>query len=270
FLPWQDYRTWRQGGTPTLPVFAMLSFMYWLYNAVPLFLEDHVVSTIYEPMGHELSSEAVTLAMLMALLGVCSLWLGIKSRIARLVVPRSQLSVELTHSKINYVRAVLIAGSVLNLSDTPLQLAGPGGRQLVSIMVSVLPILAFAILFRNVIRGQSTVFDKVLVFGFLIVRLLGGLSSGWLGVSASVLLICGAIYLMEKRRVPRWALVFVVLFTLFFQAGKEDFRKTYWQTQTNDLNVQEQGGKIERVTFWMQNSWDKWNETLNDSSGEAF
>jgi hypothetical protein len=266
-LPWQDYRRWRVGGRPALPVFAMLAFMYALYYAIPLFLEDHVFSTIYEPIGHELTSDTITLALLMALLGVCSLWLGMRAGIARLVVPKARLSLELTQPKLNYVRAVLIVGSLLSLSDTPSQLAGEGGRQLVSIMVSVIPILAFAILFRNFIRGQSSVLDKVLIFGFLFVRLVGGLSSGWLGVSASILVICGSIYLMEIRRVPRWAMVFVVLFTLFFQVGKDDFRKTYWQDGSAQA---EQGGRVERVTFWAQNSFDKWNEALNDSSGEAF
>jgi hypothetical protein len=220
-------------------------------------------------VGHELTQSTVTLALLMALLGVCSLWLGMRSGTARLIVPRARLSLELTHSRLNYIRAVLIVGSLLSLSDTPAQLAGEGGRQLVSIMVSVIPILAFAILFRNFIRGQSNVADNVLIFGFLIVRLVGGLSSGWLGVSASILVICGAIYLMELRRVPRWALVFVVLFTLFFQVGKDDFRKTYWQG--GDIGTQqEQGSRVERVTFWAQNSFEKWNEALSDSSGEAF
>ena len=268
-LPWQAYVNWRRGGREALPVFAMLAFMYWLYYAVPLFLEDHIFSTIYEPVGHELTQSTITLALLMALIGVCSLWLGIRVGIARLLVPRAQLSLELTHSKLNYVRVVLVIGSLLSLSDTPAQLAGEGGRQLVSIMVSVIPILAFAILFRNFIRRQSSVFDKILIFGFLIVRLMGGLSSGWLGVSASILLICGAIYLMEKRRVPRWALIFVVLFTLFFQVGKDEFRRTYWQS--GQIGVQqEQGSRVERVTFWAQNSFDKWNEALSDSSGEAF
>jgi hypothetical protein len=247
----------------------MLAFMYWMYYTVPLFLEDHVFSTVSEPVGHELTSDTITLALLMTLVGVCSLWLGIRSGIARLIVPRAQLSLELTHSRLNYVRAVLIVGSLLSLSDTPAQLAGEGGRQLVSIMVSVIPILAFAILFRNFIRGQSSVADKVLIFGFLVVRLLGGLSSGWLGVSASILAICGAIYLMEMRRVPRWALIAVVLFTLFFQVGKDDFRRTYWQS--GEIGAQqEQGGRVERVAFWAQNSFDKWNEALSDSSGEAF
>ena len=268
-LPWQAYMNWRRGGREALPIFAMLAFMYWLYYAVPLFLEDHVFSTIYESVGHELTESTITLALLMALTGVCALWLGIRTGIARLIVPRAQLSAELTHSKLNYVRAVLIMGSLLSLSDTPSQFASEGGRQLVNIMVSVIPILAFAIVFRNFIRGQSNFFDKVLILGFLLVRLVGGLSSGWLGVSASILVICGAIYLMERRRVPRWALVLVVLFTLFFQVGKEEFRKTYWQA--GEIGAQqEQGSRVERVTFWAQNSFDKWNEALSDSSGDAF
>jgi len=269
FIPWHTYVMWRRGGRQSLPVFAMLSFMYWLYYAVPIFLEDHVLSSVTDPMGHELASQSITLALFMCLLGVCALRLGMWSGIARSLVPRAQLSLELTHTKLNYVRGVLIIGSLLNLSDVPTQIAGEGGRQLILVMASVIPVLAFAILFRNFIRGNATGLDKLLVFGFLSVRLVGGLSSGWLGVSASILLICGAVYLMEMRRLPRWALIFVVLFTLFFQVGKEDFRKTYWQDGNASSN-QGQGGRLERVTFWAQNSFDKWNEALSDDTGESF
>jgi hypothetical protein len=268
-LPWYDYRKWRRGTREALPVFAMIAFMYWLYYAVPLFLEDHVFSGAYEPVGHQLSEGTITLSLLMALTGVCSLWLGMKSRAARSLVPKAQLSLELSRPKLNYVRGVLVIGSLLALTDMPTSLAGEGTRQIISIMVSVIPILAFAMLFRNFIRGQSSVADRVLVFGFLAVRLVGGLSSGWLGIAASILLICGATYLMEMRRIPRWALVFVVVFTLFFQVGKDDFRKTYWQPG-EQVTQQEGGGRVERVTFWIQNSFEKWNETINDSSGEAF
>lgn len=269
FLPWRAYLYWRRGGRGALPVFAMLAFMYWLYYAVPLFLEDHVLSSVTEPMGHELASESITQALLMCLVGVSALWLGMKWGVARIFVPRAQLSMQLTHSNLNYVRAVLVVGSLLNLSDVPTQIAGEGGRQIMSIMISVIPMLAFAILFRNFIRGESNSLDKLLVFGFLAVRLVGGLSSGWLGVSASILLICGATYLMEMRRIPRSALVFVVLFTLFFQVGKDDFRKAYWQGTDQTLQP-DQGGKVERVAFWAQNSLEKWTEAISDTSGESF
>jgi hypothetical protein len=60
----------------------------------------------------------------------------------------------------------------------------------------------------------------------------------------------------------------VVLFTLFFQVGKDDFRKTYWQA--GEIGTQQGGeGRVERVTFWAQNSFDKWNEALSDNSGES-
>ena len=267
-LPWQAYLSWRRGSRDALPVFAMLAFMYWLYYAVPLFLEDHFFATLSEPVGHELSESTITLALLMPVVGICSMLLGIKSGLGRLVVPRSRLSLELTHSKLNYVRTVLVIGTLLSLSDAPVVLAGEGGRQLVSIIVTVIPILAFAILFRNFIRGQSNSVDKILVLGFLTVRLIGGLSSGWLGMAASILLICGAIYLIEMRRLPRWALLTVILFTLFFQVGKDDFRKTYWQVGQQGAQ-EDQGGRLERVTFWVENSFDKWNEALSDKTGEA-
>lgn len=270
FLPWQDYRKWRRGSRSSLPIFAMLAFMYWLYYAIPLFLEDHVFSTISEPVGHELTSDSITLALFMVLLGVCSLWVGMRIGIARFMVPRAQLSMELTKPKLNYVRIVLVVGSLLSLTDTPLQLAGAGGRQLVGIMVTVIPILAFAILFRNYIRGQSSVLDKILILGFLIVRLVAGLSSGWLGVSASILVICGAVYLMELRRIPRAAAIIVVLFTLFFQFGKEEFRQTYWQGGDQVTEEVEQGGRVERVSFWIQSSLTKWDESLSDPTGNAF
>jgi hypothetical protein len=268
FAPWNAYLNWRRNGQTLLPIFAMLGFVYWLYYAVPLFLEDHIFSAVYEPVGHELSQEDVTLALLMALVGVCSLWLGMRTGIARLIVPRAQLSLELTPRKLNYVRAVLVVGSLLSISDMPTQLTGEGGRQLVSIMVSVIPVLAFAILFRKFIRRESTTLDKILIVGFGFVRLVGGLASGWLGVSASILVICGAIYFLERRRAPRWALLLVVMFTLFFQVGKDDFRKTYWQSSDSGT-ASEQGSRIERVSFWAQNSFNKWNEALSDSSGDA-
>jgi hypothetical protein len=269
-LPWRAYLGWRNGGRQGLPIFAMLAFMYWLYYAVPLFMEEHIISNFYEPIGHQLPETTLTRALLMALIGICSMWLGTKSGLARFVVPRTRLSVELTPAKLNYVRAVLVGGGLLSLYSTPLQALGDGGRQLVSIMVSIIPLLAFAILFRSFVKGEAETVDKLLIFGFLFVRLFSGLSGGWLGVAASILVICGAIYLAERGRAPRAAIIAVAMFTLFFQVGKEDFRNTYWQRQGSDAASSEgRGGRLERVAYWAQVSLIKWGEALTDPSGEA-
>lgn len=270
-LPWRDYLRWRRGSSEELPLFAMLAFMYWLFYGVPLFLEERVIASVYDAQPNQLSTEVITAALLMALIGIGCLWLGMKSRIGQFFVPRTRLSLQLTPAKLHYIRAVLIIGSLLNLSDLPFSVVGEGGRQFIGIFLSVLPMLAFAILFRNVLRAQSEALDKILVGGFLIVRFVSGLSTGWLGVSASILVVCGAIYLVERRRVPRAALLAVVLFTLFFQVGKEDFRKTYWQ-QPGEEQAQshEKGGRIERIAYWVQTSLEKWGAALSDPSGESF
>jgi len=267
-IPWKSYLNWRRSGQYLLPIFSIISGLYWLYYAVPLFLEDRVFSTTREPIGHELADGNISAALFLALLGACFLWLGLHSGVSKVVNPKRTFVLEPNSNNLNYVRLVLVVGSLLTLSEMPLLIAGEGGRQLVGLIVSVIPVLAFAILFRNFIRRQSNVIDRLLVLMFLVLRLMGGLSAGWLGVSASILVICGAIYLIEFRRVPRWALVAVVLFTVFFQVGKEDFRKEYWQSA--QPVSRDQDGRVERVSFWVQNSFDKWAETLNDSSGEAW
>ena len=81
----------------------------------------------------------------------------------------------------------------------------------------------------------------------------------------SLILTSGIIYLAERRKIPRVAFVLVVLFVLFFQVGKEDFRKTYWQTEGQGVaEAATQGGKLERTSFWVQRSLEKWGETFAD------
>jgi hypothetical protein len=265
-ISWRSYLRWQRSGDNAIPVFAMLSFMYWLCYAVPLFLEESVVSTVYEPFGHDLSDAAITKSLIMAAVGVVFLWLGMNSRIVKSFVPVvPPLTLELTPANTRYVRAVLIIGSSLSLTDIPLIIIGEGSRQLYTIIVSVVPLLAFAVLFRQVVRDEAGLIDRLLVVGFLGLRFMTGLSSGWLGVFASIVLICGAIYLMERRRIPRVALVVVVLFTIFFQVGKDDFRRTYWSPDDP-----ERGGRVERVVFWVQASLEKWERAVRDNSGESF
>jgi hypothetical protein len=106
------------------------------------------------------------------------------------------------------------------------------------------------------------VVDKFLVAAFLLSRSVSSLSSGWLGSLASIIILCGAAYAAENRRVPRLALFAVIAVILFFQVGKQDFRQTYWTDQAR-------AGQTERVTYWINTSLEKWGESLSDPSGNA-
>jgi hypothetical protein len=264
YLPWRGYLTWKASEKSDLPVFSIIGVMYWLYYALPLFWEPHTISQLYSATARELSDAGVSMAMLMAVLGVVSLWLGMHARVGSRLAPR-RLSINLAPSRRPYIRLVLGVGCLLNVYDLSPYILGDGGKQLTGILVSVVPMLAFVILFRDSLRGESIQLDRILLLAFVATRLFNGLSSGWLGVSMSLILTCGIVYLAERRRVPQVAVILVMLFVLFFQVGKEDFRKTYWQEGSQDVSAgAARGGKLERASFWVARSFEKWGETFAD------
>jgi len=268
-VPWHSYLWWKKREKSDLPIFAMIAFMYVIYYVMPLFWEPHEIAEFNAQAGREMSDAAISTSLLMVAVGIGSLWLGMRVRIGRLFVPR-QISIEAPRSRRNYVRAVLAIGCLLNVYDVSPYALGEGGRQLITLVLTAAPMMAFALLFRSYLRSDSTRLDRVLILGFVGSRLLNGLSSGWLGVSASLILICGVIYIAERRRIPRLAPALIVLFILFFQVGKSDFRKTYWQEGSQGVAAAAaQGGKIERTTFWISRSLEKWGDVLNDSSGQT-
>jgi hypothetical protein len=260
-FPWQAYMHWRRGGRDELPLFGMISAMYCLYYAVPMFWGDLTISSDYAP-SYELPNEAITQALLMAAGGVAFLWLGMKCHIGRRHIPRAGL-IALRPTRLNYIRFVLIAGSLLSFSDFSTYALGAGGRQAIVLLLSMIPLLAFAILFRRYLQGEATTLDRLLIAGFLMSRFLAGMASGWLGVFTSILVICGSLYVAERKRIPRLSLFVVVAFTLFFQVGKDDFRKTYWVERFPPA------GRVERLVFWVDTSFEKWNEVLTNPSADT-
>ncbi len=263
FISWHSYRRWRETRDQELPFFAMLAFMYWLYYAVQLFWGSLTVSVSYSA-GRVVEPERIRDAVLMALLGVCCVWLGMRSRVSRFLMPSSTPSLMLNPSRWNYVRVVLIIGTVASVLQPRFAFLGDGARQPVTILLSTVPLLAFTLLLRRVLRRDAQPIDKLLVAVFLLSHSISALSSGWLGSFASLIVLCGVVYAMERQRIPRMALIAVALCVLFFQVGKQDFRRTYWSDEPAGA-----GGQIERVTFWVQSSTDRWTDALNDPTGES-
>jgi hypothetical protein len=260
-MPWSAYLRWRNGTRDRLPLFALLSLMYWLYYAVPLFWGDRVISDVSTPLGRELPDEAFTTTMALVVAGVVALWIGMNSKIGSLLAPANVPQLASGPSRMNYVRLVLVFGALSSFFENSINALGPGGRQFLGIMVSTAPLLAFAILFRLYLRGECSRWDRVLLIGYFVLRALSSLSSGWLGVLVSIVVVSAAIYIVERKRIPRAAILFVVVVTLFFQVGKEEFRKTYWQDNR-------QSGQIERAGFWLQTSLDKWGAVITQPSAE--
>jgi hypothetical protein len=259
-FPWVGYLRWRQLKRDALPIVAIISMMYWIYYALALFWGARTPSGVESFNERPVSDEALTSSLMMAVVGVLALWLGLRSGLAKkLVIKRIPRFVETSQAH-HYVRTVLIIGSGLGTFERLPYMFGDGFRQIATIVVSLLPVLAFTLLFRAYLRGEASGLDRFLIAAFLVLRFVVGMSSGWLGSFAGIVVICGAMYVIERRKVPGFALALVVLFTLFFQVGKRDFREQYWQAR-------DESSKIERVQFWADRSLEKWKNALSDDSG---
>ena len=259
---WNSYLQWRAQRKQELPIFAMVAFVYWLYYAVQLFWGEFVVSVTFSALGRPVVPEKITEAMLMTLFGVACVWLGMRTRIGQFLIPKNIPALSINPGRWHYIRGVLVIGSLASIIEPSFTFLGVGARQPVTILLSTVPLLAFTILFRRLLQGIARPIDKILVLAFLLTRSVAGLSSGWLGSFASIIVLCGAIYTLEKQRIPRFALVAVIACIMFFQVGKTDFRRAYWSDQST-------GGQIERVGFWVNSSLTKWSEALSDPSGET-
>jgi len=262
-VSWSAYLHWKEGSDDKIPVFALISVMYWVYYALSLFWGTRTTSGVETLIEKNVPDEAITWSLALAVTGVFAIWLGMRSRLGTYLVPKKLPELKPGQGSIHYLRLLMVIGTLLSLYEGVANLAGGGGRQALTILSSLVPILAFAILFRKVLSGEARQVDKLLVVGFLALRLVIGLSSGWLGAFASIILVCAAVYLAEKRKIPRLAFVLVVLFTLFFQVGKQEFREAYWTTSTTAVS------KIDRVKFWTETSYKKWKDALSDPSGHS-
>ena len=108
---------------------------------------------------------------------------------------------------------------------------------------------------------RSLRLDKFLVVSYIVLALAMGISSGWLGSFIALGIICAALYVYERRRLPISALLLALPIIFFFQPAKQAFRSRYWRTNS--------AGHVERASYWVNNSWHMWARALDDESGAS-
>lgn len=257
---WWSYQNWTAQPTGSgVPLFAILGAAYWLYFAFPLFWGRPLIE-ILNILEVGLTTQSITAGMRMAAIGVVMIWFGMHSGIARRMTPSRVLDVPWNARGKRYLRTILGLGILIGFWESAPYVLGGAFRQLMFTLQSVVPLVAFAFILRQVVRRRADPVDRWLVAIFLGVRILVGISSGWLGSLAVLIVIVGIVYAEEKGRVPALAVLLVFVTFLFFQAGKQDFRRTYWYGGS-------EGGKLARVSFWLERSVENWGNILDDASG---
>ena len=256
---WIPYYRWKVAGERYLPLFPIISLMFWIYYVLALFWGTR---RGYTTRG-ELSDRSIEQAMLLAFLGVLCLWLGKWTGVGRRLVSHKILDIYADRENTwSYIRAALVLSIPLTFGvQSRAFLFGSGGRQFLVILASTVPMALFVLLLRKLLRRQANHGEVLLIAIFLIGRFLAGIASGWLGASVSIMVICMVAYLYEQRKVSAVAVLLVLAYVLFFQAGKAAFRKTFWGERVDASFSQ-------RISFWSSESLRNWELTLDNPNEE--
>jgi hypothetical protein len=258
WIPWAAYRGWVRGTREKIPLFVLISVMYWLAYAVPLFWLRHDIRLVTG--RHQLSENAITQSLYLVVFGVAALRIGMAAGGRLRFVESFKLDIHRSPSRWHYLRFILLAAVLLKIA-VPINMLGGGGRQFLAIVETIVPSAAFVILLRYYLRGMAIPVDKMLLAGYAGIALVAGISSGWLGSFVGVAIMATAVYVYERRKFPLVAIMIGIPIVLFLQPGKEKFRQQYWRPGASESYV-------ERFNFWMDSSWSAWGKALLNADEE--
>ena len=259
WMPWAAYQGWRIGTRTTIPLFCFLGAMYWAAYALPLFWLRHEINLVTG--GHELSEEAITRALYLAVLGVAALGVGIRVAGRWQFMESFRPDIHRSPGRWNYLRFALLASACLRIA-VPINTLGGSGRQFLAIVETVVPSITFVVLLRYYLRGAAIALDKALLVGYASVALVAGISSGWMGSFVGLAIMATGVYVFEKRKLPLVALMLAIPVVLFLQPGKEKFRQQYWREGASD-------SYFERFNFWMDSSFSEWETALSSPDQDS-
>ena len=240
-IPWCSFANWKKVGATTVPFFAILAFMHWVYFAVPLFFGARAMPVTLAAI----SDSTLDRVLLLGVLGVVCLGLGMNTRICNRL---PNVLPDLGGSKETRIYLLVVGSACLALGVLGEAYAlGEAGRQFIITLQHTVPTVVFAFLARRWLGGTSSLTEKCAVVIFIGIQATIGLSSGWLGSVSFLPLVLTVVYIRERRKLPVSAILIIIPVILFLQTGKDVFRQTYWYGG-------EEASRVERIQFWLSQS----------------
>ena len=258
---WGYWVHWKQkpDGEKDFPLFTVIAAMYWLAYGLPIFWNLRDAWTLRSP--RPLTEAGVARALTLALVALASLFVGMHLGIFRRLRRARTLDLRDAAFSPKYLAVVMLLGPFLG-SSSMVYVFGSGYRQLMIILRSTVPLVAFAILLRRRLMRPVPTFESagLIIFGGLTIGL--GLASGWIGAGAAVIIIAGAVLVDTRFKIPVVALAFAFAFAIFLQPAKGEFRAQYW-------GMEGRTSETRRATDWITTALHRWEATAADSNTAA-
>ena len=235
-IPCFAYAHWHGARRTHIPLFAVLAAAHTVFYCFGIF---------WTGILSEADPRTTAAVLFMANLGVSGLFIGIRIGASNVPICGARLP-DVPADPRNWQLIRAIAACQVFVPFLPV---GTGGdfRQVIAIVISFIPVVAFLILWDATLRGKGTAIDKTLVVLFLASSILAGLATGWLGGCVGNLLLAGIAFVRVRRRLPIVPLGALILVMLFLQGGKPAFRERYWYGDEN-------AGAFAKAKFWIEKS----------------
>jgi len=264
-VPWFGYLNWQQNRSHRIPIFAIVTAIYILYFALPLFWGSRTIP-VYYAVELTASEDQITASLMLVLVGLLAIWAGLRIPLQSLktrIIVNPNVPDKNGVISWNYVRLVLIVGIAISTNEAAPYWFGEAGRQIMLGLLNTFPLVAALLLFNRILEGEADKIDTVLVFAFLLSKGVLNLALGWVGPLVSLGIGFGLLYVAKKRSFPWLLLLAAIFYVLFFQSSKSGFRTAFW-------NADEISSPLSRVGFWIENSVQMWTEVSADSTGQLF
>jgi hypothetical protein len=251
----QAYLAWSRTRTTRIPVWALVCAAHFVFYGLAIFGALRKSPSRFDH-GSNLPDFVLTAAMLLGIVGLCSMGAG---RIAALHLighksfrlPFLETDGDRTPIRI---QALLLIGIIVNVLGVPF--FGTVVWNIAVIVFGTLPLAAFLwlVLVRHFRRLSQ--FDVFLAIAFLVTRVISGARfNASLGTIVVPLLLIGVAEVSVKRKLPWPMIAIVACLILFLQPGKGTIRREMAHMRVGS-------GITDAVVRWVEVSISGWSDVL--------
>ncbi len=260
-IAWSAWVSWKfkPGKNKDFPVFASIAAMFWMAYGLPLYWSR---AQSWRFSGGYVTQHGVVRAQALALLGIAAIYIGMQLGFGKRLRTARTLQVRDAGTSVKYLVFLLALGAVLRLRPEAVFVLGASLRQVMIILFTVVPMVAYAILLRRSLMRPVPLYERALLVLYVAGTFLVGLSTGWVGTGASIIVVTGCVLIDARQKIPKLALIGVFAYILFLQPAKEQFRGMYWYGASDSTNVS-------RAVDWISMSQRIWQSELSSSDGDG-
>jgi hypothetical protein len=254
--PTAHYHANREVG---LPAFPILCLAYALQFSIPVFTREPVLQLAYGYLA-TLDDKDVIAALLLSILGVCSLMVGYYGfRATRLARGLPAIGLHLDEKKaVRYCVAIcLLAPLLASVHEIIPESIFLQFSALIRVLQNQV-LVTIAILGYLIYSGRGRPWYKVLLYWILALSVVQGISSGMIEQAIVPLATLFVVRWQFTRRLPLQSSIAAIVIFVFLSPVKGEYRKAVWFE-----DVPEAESTVDSAMLWVRLASEYWMGTLS-------